>query len=293
MVGIPWIDDGIRKLRAHGGHYGDPQGGKPLTWMINSKQKTKKRQAVCPRRRTAPPGMRKAGRTCCDEYPFASTYQGGTKLPASQRETTWVSPNENNTQGAPITNWRRPTHVMDKDPCYVIARRSDRLNATAPQGHPRAHRALCVEDTTLITTETTLTPETSEYGYPLTVGEDYEWPPEWPYGWRCGPIGKDTAHIITDTDTDTGTFTITVQTHDGPPPPETDPAWSAAEEVSLHATETPPSSTCSAAATSKKPHPKTARSRFLSTVYRRGSGCACTATSMTTSRASATAASTT
>lgn len=30
-------------------------------------------------------------------------------------------PNENNTQGARITNWRRPTHVMDKDPFYVIA----------------------------------------------------------------------------------------------------------------------------------------------------------------------------
>ncbi|WP_425329263.1 NucA/NucB deoxyribonuclease domain-containing protein [Streptomyces griseofuscus] len=70
-------------------------------------QKTKNRQGVCPRSRTAAPGMRKAGRTYCDEYPFASTYQGGTKLPAPQRETTWVSPNENNTQGARITNWRR------------------------------------------------------------------------------------------------------------------------------------------------------------------------------------------
>ena len=47
--------------------------------------------------------------------------EGGTKLPASQRETTWVSPNENNTQGARITNWRRPMHVMDNDPFYVVA----------------------------------------------------------------------------------------------------------------------------------------------------------------------------
>ncbi|MEU7429171.1 hypothetical protein [Streptomyces sp. NPDC040750] len=32
----------------------------------------------------------------------------------------------------------------------------------------------------MIIAETTLTPETGEYGYLLTFGEDYEWPPEWP-----------------------------------------------------------------------------------------------------------------
>ncbi|MGW2696152.1 NucA/NucB deoxyribonuclease domain-containing protein [Streptomyces sp. NPDC001296] len=120
MVGIPWIDDGIRKLRARGGHYGDPNGGKPLHWMINTRKKNDNRRAVCGGR-TAPPDMRRAGRTYCDEYPFASTYEGGKTLPASQRETTWVSPNENNTQGARITNWRRPMHVMDHDPFYVVA----------------------------------------------------------------------------------------------------------------------------------------------------------------------------
>ncbi|MEU7429172.1 NucA/NucB deoxyribonuclease domain-containing protein [Streptomyces sp. NPDC040750] len=120
MEAIPWIDDGIRKLRTRGGHYGDPNGGKPLHWMINTRQKNKNRQAVCGGR-TAPPDMKRAGRTSCDEYPFASTYEGGKTLPASQRETTWVSPNENNTQGARITNWRRPMHVMDHDPFYVVA----------------------------------------------------------------------------------------------------------------------------------------------------------------------------
>ncbi|MFI2206696.1 hypothetical protein ACH47Z_39425 [Streptomyces sp. NPDC020192] len=96
----------------------------------------------------------------------------------------------------------------------------------------------------MITAEPTLAPETGEYGYLLALGEDYAWPPQWPYGWRCGPIGSDTAHILTDTDTDTdtdtGTGTITVQTHDAPPPPETEPAWGPAEEISLHATEDAP-----------------------------------------------------
>ncbi|MFF3918355.1 hypothetical protein ACFYZB_33625 [Streptomyces sp. NPDC001852] len=58
------------------------------------------------------------------------------------------------------------------------------------------------------------------------------------YGWRCGPIGSDTAHIPTDMDT--GTITITVQTHDAPPPPETGPVWGPAEEMSLHATDDTP-----------------------------------------------------
>ncbi|MEU1661920.1 hypothetical protein ABZ527_38530 [Streptomyces griseofuscus] len=39
MAGLARIDAGIRKLRANGGHYGDPNGGKPLHWMINKKRR--------------------------------------------------------------------------------------------------------------------------------------------------------------------------------------------------------------------------------------------------------------
>lgn len=97
MVGLARIDEGIRKLRSRGGHYGDPNGGKPLHWMINKVQEGKNRAAVCPRK--APPDMQRVGRTSCDEYPFASSYEGGTHLPASQREITWVKVNENKAQG--------------------------------------------------------------------------------------------------------------------------------------------------------------------------------------------------
>ncbi|MGW1913183.1 NucA/NucB deoxyribonuclease domain-containing protein [Streptomyces sp. NPDC002076] len=114
----PRINEGIRALRARGGHYGDPNGGKPLHWMINDKQKAKNRGAVC--NLTVPPDMKRAGRTSCDEYPFASTYEGGTNLPASQRTITWVNKQENNSQGGAITTWRRQFHVMDHDPFYVI-----------------------------------------------------------------------------------------------------------------------------------------------------------------------------
>ncbi|MFF9409887.1 NucA/NucB deoxyribonuclease domain-containing protein [Streptomyces anandii] len=119
MVGLARISEGIRNLRARGGHYGDPHGGKPLRWMINPKQEAANRKAVCPR--TAPPDMQRAGRTSCDEYPFASTHEGGTHLPANQREITWVKVQENKAQGGTITAWRGKMHVMDGDPFYVIA----------------------------------------------------------------------------------------------------------------------------------------------------------------------------
>ncbi|WP_234337125.1 NucA/NucB deoxyribonuclease domain-containing protein [Streptomyces xylophagus] len=119
LSALPRISEGIRKLRSRGGHYGDPNGGKPLHWMINATQQKKNRQAVCSG--SAPAAMKRVGRTSCDEYPFASTYEGGTHLAAAQRTITWVKKSENDGQGAYITNWRRQFHVMDHDPFYVIA----------------------------------------------------------------------------------------------------------------------------------------------------------------------------
>ncbi|AEY94295.1 hypothetical protein SHJG_p1164 (plasmid) [Streptomyces hygroscopicus subsp. jinggangensis 5008] len=118
MINQPIIADGIRGLRSRGGHYGDPYGGKPLHWMINDKEKNKNRAAVCPK--NPPADMKRAGRTSCDEYPFASTYEGGTHLPAKQRIITWVRKAENDSQGGTITTWRRAYHVMDHDPFFVI-----------------------------------------------------------------------------------------------------------------------------------------------------------------------------
>ncbi|MFK0026554.1 NucA/NucB deoxyribonuclease domain-containing protein [Streptomyces sp. NPDC090798] len=56
------------------------------------------------------------GRISCDEYPFASAYEGGTALPAAQREVIWVKVNENKDRGGRITAWRGRMHVMDHDP---------------------------------------------------------------------------------------------------------------------------------------------------------------------------------
>ncbi|MGW0210865.1 NucA/NucB deoxyribonuclease domain-containing protein [Streptomyces sp. NPDC003233] len=76
--------------------------------------------------------MKRAGRTSCDEYPFASTYEGGTNLPASERTIKWVNKQENNSQGGAITTWRRQFHVMDHDPLL-----RDRLTLATGCATPR------------------------------------------------------------------------------------------------------------------------------------------------------------
>jgi deoxyribonuclease NucA/NucB len=119
MVGPARIDEGIRKLRSRGGHYGDPDGREPLHWVIDKAQGNNNRTAVCPC--TAPPDMRRAGHTSCDEYPVASTEEGGTHGPAGRREITWVTVEENKSQGGRITAWRGQMHVMDGDPFHVVA----------------------------------------------------------------------------------------------------------------------------------------------------------------------------
>ncbi|MEU1630646.1 NucA/NucB deoxyribonuclease domain-containing protein [Streptomyces sp. NPDC020096] len=65
--------------------------------------------------------MQRVGRTSCDEYPFASTYEGGTHLPANQREISRVLPGENKSQGGRITTFKKRYRVLDGDPFYVIA----------------------------------------------------------------------------------------------------------------------------------------------------------------------------
>ncbi|WP_225828496.1 hypothetical protein [Streptomyces naphthomycinicus] len=91
--GLKNIAGGIKGLRNRGGHYGQP--GKQrlhITW--DQRRIKDNRKAVCPASRKPPERYRRQGRTSCDEYPMASIYEGGTYLPANQRETTWATPDE-------------------------------------------------------------------------------------------------------------------------------------------------------------------------------------------------------
>ncbi|MEV6946835.1 hypothetical protein AB0N07_33685 [Streptomyces sp. NPDC051172] len=77
------------------------------------------------------------------------------------------------------------------------------------------------------------TVELGENGYLIGFTDDYEYPAEMPFGWRCGPATDANAVVLATTDT--GPLQMTIQVHDAPPVPETDGGWEPAEEMSLRA----------------------------------------------------------
>ncbi|WP_331743196.1 hypothetical protein OG762_47300 (plasmid) [Streptomyces sp. NBC_01136] len=80
---------------------------------------------------------------------------------------------------------------------------------------------------------TSFTVDLGEGGYLIGFTDDYEYPGEMPFGWRCGPAGEAGAVVLTTTDT--GPLQMTVQVHDAPPGPERGYDWEPAEEISLRA----------------------------------------------------------
>ncbi|MEU6555304.1 hypothetical protein ABZ915_34290 [Streptomyces sp. NPDC046915] len=81
--------------------------------------------------------------------------------------------------------------------------------------------------------EVTFTVDLGEHGYLIGFDDDYQFPRQMPYGWRCGPAGEAIAVVLPTTDT--GPLRMTVQVHDSPPAPEADHRWEPAEEMSLRA----------------------------------------------------------
>ncbi|EKX66818.1 NucA/NucB deoxyribonuclease domain-containing protein [Streptomyces ipomoeae] len=120
MGDLRYIGENIRNVRKKGGHYGEPGYGKPLHAISNEKQIDRNRDAVCGKAKPTPAEKAK-GLTWCDEYPFASTKEGGTALPASQRGIKFVPPSEQQTQGGRVSGFKRTYRVFDGDPFYVAA----------------------------------------------------------------------------------------------------------------------------------------------------------------------------
>ncbi|MFD4862894.1 NucA/NucB deoxyribonuclease domain-containing protein [Streptomyces atratus] len=118
MGDLRYIAENIRNVRKKGGHYGQPGYGKPLHAMNNADQARKNRNAVCGKAKPTA-WERRHGLISCDEYPFATTKEGGTKLPASQRGIKFVPDKEQDTQGGRVSGFKKQYRVLDGDAFYV------------------------------------------------------------------------------------------------------------------------------------------------------------------------------
>jgi hypothetical protein len=77
--------------------YGVPDDPHALHRLTNPQQQTRNYNAVCNRQIIGPPPHQGLS---CDEYPFKTTYEGGTTLSKANRSWAWVPTSEQNSQGA-------------------------------------------------------------------------------------------------------------------------------------------------------------------------------------------------
>ncbi|TMR40555.1 NucA/NucB deoxyribonuclease domain-containing protein [Actinomadura geliboluensis] len=117
MRKLPHIAANIRRIQTRGpGHYGRPGSGHPLHRLTDKKQQNDNRRAVCGRKVVGPPPRPGVS---CDEYPFASSREGGTKLGKKDRGTAWVPSSEQNKQAGYITSSHNAQRVLNGDAFYV------------------------------------------------------------------------------------------------------------------------------------------------------------------------------
>jgi hypothetical protein len=116
MRQLPAISANIRRIQTNGpGHYGQPGSGHPLHRLTNTRQRAKNRRDVCGRNVVGTPPKNKT----CDEYPFASTTEGGTTLGTLDRGVAWVPETEQHQQGGLVIKSYREWRVLAGDAFYV------------------------------------------------------------------------------------------------------------------------------------------------------------------------------
>jgi hypothetical protein len=91
------------------------RGKHPLHRLVDPAQVDKNRDEVCGRkvRGPAPKGM------SCDEYPFATTEEGGTKLTEKNRSWAWVPTAQQNSQGGLVRAFYYANRVLNGDAFWV------------------------------------------------------------------------------------------------------------------------------------------------------------------------------
>jgi hypothetical protein len=128
MAGLKFITPSIRNIQAHGG---------PTRLHRNNFLTTPNRNAVClgvPGPNWKPPAgwplpvSKPGNEPQCDEYPFAGTWEGGTRLPKGQRGVEVVPASENYSQGGRLTAFYLANRVINAP---TDKNRGDAFNVTA------------------------------------------------------------------------------------------------------------------------------------------------------------------
>jgi hypothetical protein len=116
LVGLTDIAKNITAAQNGPGHYGRPGSGHPLHHLTNAAKQRQNYNAVCARRVVGPPPKKGLS---CDEYPFKTTNEGGTKLSQASRRTAWVPTSEQNSQGGFISSFYTANRVLSNDAFWV------------------------------------------------------------------------------------------------------------------------------------------------------------------------------
>jgi hypothetical protein len=114
MSGLPHIAPHILLVEGRGAHLGNAAYFSPLSKGTGRQQARNNRRQVC---HGKPP---KKGWSC-DEYPFASTAQGGTSVAAINRSTAWVPRSENSKQGGILGSFYKINRLLPHDKFFVAA----------------------------------------------------------------------------------------------------------------------------------------------------------------------------
>ncbi|MEC3978153.1 NucA/NucB deoxyribonuclease domain-containing protein [Amycolatopsis sp. H20-H5] len=111
----PVADHVFDAIRALPSHWGRPAENHPLTRLTDGAAIDANRRVSCGSGN--PPS--------CDEYPLASSYQGGNGAAPGDRSTRTVPIEANNSQGGLTSAYFDYYRILDKDPFWVQAQKAD------------------------------------------------------------------------------------------------------------------------------------------------------------------------
>ena len=118
MSPLPTIAKNIRLVQSRGIHIGQPGSRHPLHRNTGVQESDNNRSISCPESVPRPTGYE------CDEYPFASSFEGGATMFKPNRISDWVPAVENRLQGKFLMTFYRTNRLIQGSPgdaYYVYA----------------------------------------------------------------------------------------------------------------------------------------------------------------------------